>query len=152
MDFFKSTKGGTLWVGRGSNPWEEENARHPPPPSKSAPDFFHKSYTSQILSYANNICNLREGFTQNFGHFFFLNGGKTALFFSNIIVEVFRNINLKCGSLYPENYFLPNIVFFRLQLWCDIITKSLMKEFLLIKLYQSGYRYYSWFLKKSYAP
>ena len=31
MDFLKSTKGGTLWIGRGSNPWGGGGGLRPPP-------------------------------------------------------------------------------------------------------------------------
>ena len=38
MDFWKSIKGGTLWVSRGSNPWGGRKRPPPPPlPPKSAP-------------------------------------------------------------------------------------------------------------------
>ena len=45
MNFWKSIKGGTLWVGRGSNPWGkgEDQPPHPPPlnpPLESGVDAF----------------------------------------------------------------------------------------------------------------
>ena len=53
MNFLKNTKGGTLWVGRGSNPWEG-GVR----PSKSAPDwnaYVMKVSILLIMDHMNNL-------------------------------------------------------------------------------------------------
>ena len=57
MDISKLYKGGTLWVGRGSNPWGEKEASETPSP-KSATDSYNLKQLIGWIVFFYHLSNI----------------------------------------------------------------------------------------------